>query len=119
MLQFRKDCAKCLQEFPVKMMTKSPLKYPLTKALGSLNPELIVSEKGDETELKSTLEILVKANLLSGFKADKVEREYKNFVAKPHVAEAMKSYSRKDPLDVFWVIENFLLFFGVLGLENF
>lgn len=62
-----------------------------------------MSAKGTETELKSTLEILVKSNLLSGFRADKIEREYKNCVAKPRIVDAMKSYSRKGRLDIFWV----------------
>lgn len=41
-LQFRQDYRNCLQKLVCNTMIKSPLTYPLTKAITCLDPNLIV-----------------------------------------------------------------------------
>ena len=56
-LLFRKECKKCLKTFATKLLLRSPLKFPLTKHLSFLNPELArADEDCCHNELMSCLD---------------------------------------------------------------
>lgn len=103
-LIFRQECRTCLQLFVQKILDRSPLKYPLTRALLCLNPAVIASASGGKTHLKCALEIMVDANLIEGSKADRVDREYSALCNVELVKDKMRQYSRKEQrLDNFWM----------------
>ncbi|XP_063221071.1 uncharacterized protein LOC134530286 [Bacillus rossius redtenbacheri] len=103
-LLFRKDCRTALQHFVVKLMQKSPLKYPLTKALNCLNPCHMSTNADACKQLTSALEIVLKANLFSATTVERADREYKVLCSQPLVMEDLKTYSRSETrLDAFWM----------------
>lgn len=62
-LIFKQDCRTALQFFVSKLMEKSPLKYPLTKALTWLDPHQATNDA--QKCLTKSLDIILEANLMS------------------------------------------------------
>lgn len=103
-LCFRKGCRTALQYFVAKLMERSPLRYPLTKGLACLNPCYMSSKEGCEKKLTTTLDIVLRANLLPATTVERADREYKTLCSQPRVTELIKSYSRSETrLDTFWM----------------
>lgn len=89
-------------------MEKSPLNYPLTKALQCFDPNQASDLSKAEKKLAKTLEIFVAHKIINGIQADKIEQEYKA-VCTPNTAQ-MKHFKRQDTkLQEFW--------FDLLGNE--
>lgn len=106
-LMFRKDIRSCFQHFTVKIQERSPLKYPLTKALSFLNPTNISSNEETACEnMTQALDIMIQSNVISPAKADKADKEYREIISKTHFKFECSNYSRKEcRLDKFWMTE--------------
>nr|CAD7431290.1 unnamed protein product [Timema monikensis] len=74
----RQDCKTCLQKLCAKLLERSPLKYKLTKAISFLDPTVAVLKSTRSERLKSTLEIVLANNWITGVAADLVDRQYKD-----------------------------------------
>nr|CAD7262749.1 unnamed protein product [Timema shepardi] len=75
-LLFRQDCKTCLQKLCAKLLERSPLKYKLTKAISFLDPAVAVLKSTRSERLKSTLEIVLANNWITGVAADLVDRQF-------------------------------------------
>nr|CAD7456780.1 unnamed protein product [Timema tahoe] len=75
-LLFRQDCKTCLQKLCAKLFERSPLKYKLTKAISFLDPGVAVLKSTRSARLKSTLEIFLANNWITGVAADLVDRQF-------------------------------------------
>nr|CAD7404859.1 unnamed protein product [Timema cristinae] len=90
-LLFRQDCKTCLQKLCAKLLERSPLKYKLTKAISFLDPTVAVLKSTRSERLKSTLEIVLANNWITGVAADLVDRQFNSPSKKLGKAAAAKS----------------------------
>ncbi|XP_071563117.1 uncharacterized protein [Temnothorax nylanderi] len=103
-LQFKNQVLKCLQIFVEKIMVRSPLKFPLTKAVSCMDPAIASRGEIGYKRLSSALRIYVENNFISGITADKIDREYRHLISIPVVQEKFKTFKRSEiRLDHFWV----------------
>lgn len=101
-MNFRNSCRSALQKIVTKLMERSPLKYPLTKALTCLNPQHM-AKGGTEKEMRTCLDILLENNLFHPSDCEKVDREYRHLVSSPTLTSQIKTYSLIETrLDEFW-----------------
>lgn len=91
-LIFKQDCRTALQFFVSKLMEKSPLKYPLTKALTWLDPHQTTNDA--QKCLTKSLDIILEANLMSTDVIQKADREFKELTCLPLIDGIMKSFER-------------------------
>lgn len=101
-LKFRNDCKKGLQKFVKKMMTRSPLKFKLTKALSCFDPTVAIDESGSK-RLQEMLTILVDNNWVDGTTADRAVQQYKQICLKKESRDAFRKFVRtSNRVDHFW-----------------
>ena len=100
---FQKDCLLILKSIVLKLLDKSPLKYPSVKSVSFFDPSIIYKTKNlSLLRLKKTLEIFIDNNRMTGVDADKIEREFKSLLDNSSFIEFAKNYERKERLDDFW-----------------
>nr|CAD7256061.1 unnamed protein product [Timema shepardi] len=103
-LLFRQDCKTCLQKLCAKLLERSPLKYKLTKAISFLDPAVAVLKSTRSERLKSTLEIVLANNWITGVAADLVDRQFNSVCSQPDFLEKMNAFSKQhDRLDTLWM----------------
>nr|CAD7569480.1 unnamed protein product [Timema californicum] len=103
-LLFRQDCKTCLQKLCAKLLERSPLKYKLTKAISFLDPAVAVLKSTRGERLKSTLEIVLANNWITGVAADLVDRQFNSVCSQPDFLEKMNAFSKQhDRLDTLWM----------------
>lgn len=103
-IQFKAQIRKCIQAFITKMMDRSPLKFPLVKAVFCLNPAVALQTDLANKRLPTALHIYIENEIISGHTGDKIDQEYKHICAIPVVKQKLKSYDRlENRLDHFWV----------------
>ncbi|XP_048512809.1 uncharacterized protein LOC125501482 [Athalia rosae] len=101
--RFREECRKCLRIFVTKILQKSPLKFPIVKAISCFNPAIAIKNDLSCKRLSTALEIFVESNWISGIQANKIDREYKRIISLPTVQEKFKQFKRTERLDHFWM----------------
>nr|CAD7427635.1 unnamed protein product [Timema monikensis] len=70
-----------------KLLERSPLKYKLTKAISFLDPTVAVLKSTRSERLKSTLEIVLANNWITGVAADLVDRQFNSCKSKWDVVQ--------------------------------
>lgn len=92
-----------LKAIVLKLMKRSPLTYPLTKAASCLDPSIISSEdKLAKKRFEKLLTILTDSGRVSGFSADLAVRQYSGVIANAKSSK-FDHYDRKEErLDHFW-----------------
>lgn len=102
-MQFKEQIRKCIQVFIAKIMDRSPLKFPIVKAVSCLNPCIALQADLANKRLSTVLRIFVENEIICGNIGDKIDQEYKRICAIPIVQEKLKSFDRsKNRLDRFW-----------------
>lgn len=112
---FLTDCRTILKNFLVKLIEKSPLKYPFVKCISCLNPDVTLQQKEAESRLSKAVEILAENNIMSTTICNKIESEFKQIISLTATKEKLKSFKRSETrLDHFWfkVIEMY-------GFDNY
>nr|XP_042905445.1 uncharacterized protein LOC122270779 [Parasteatoda tepidariorum] len=101
--QFRNDCLACYKSFVSKLFEKSPLLYPLTKAVTCFDPDVAIVVDLASLRIKNLLTILMENAWIDGPTADKAERQYKSALKQNLVIELLKNFNRTDSrVDVLW-----------------
>ncbi|XP_072157389.1 uncharacterized protein [Bemisia tabaci] len=102
-LLFRNEYRVTIKKFCNLLLEKSPLKYPLTLQLSSLNPEIAITSLGTE-RFRSLISTFVQNNWVSAVTGEKAIKDYKNLFSCPVVKEKCLAYSRfKERLDAFFM----------------
>lgn len=106
-LGFRKEVRTCYQHLVDKIQEKSPLAYPLTKALSFLNPlAAVVDEEGTVKNMEAAFDILITSNVITASDAESADREFKEIIRSPLFKMKAEKFSRKsDRVDSFWLNE--------------
>ncbi|XP_055620811.1 uncharacterized protein LOC129765028 [Toxorhynchites rutilus septentrionalis] len=102
-LQFRLECKGFLKALILKLMKRSPLTYPVTKAASSLDPSVIDSDqKLAGKRFEKLLTILMDFGRISGASADLALKQYLKLVGS-NKSNKFAYYDRKNErLDHFW-----------------
>lgn len=102
--KFRVDCRNFLKVLVCKMLTRSPLTYPLTRASTCLDPALIANDKGiAKQRLDKLLTILTDNGKISGSMADAAAKQFGAFIANGDAKGYLTQYNRSTTrLDHFW-----------------
>lgn len=102
-LEFRQNCREILQNFCVKLMTRSPLQFKLTKGLSFLDPKVTTSSVRNR-RLKLTLEEFIQHNWISGLQADQIEKQLKAICTSELCSQAL-THRSDQRLDHLWMHE--------------
>ncbi|XP_062541413.1 uncharacterized protein LOC134209440 [Armigeres subalbatus] len=104
LISFRNECKNCLKTIVAKLLTRSPITYPLTKAASCLDPSLIVSNISvAKRRMEKLLTILIDCGRISGRKGDLAASQYRVVISQVVYIDLFKGYSRKvSRLDSFW-----------------
>lgn len=103
-LQFREQCRKCIKIFVNKIMDRSPIKFPLVRAISCMDPAIAIRNGVADKRLQLALEIYVEHGLISGTGADKIDREYKKLRDNSAFKVQVENFNQsKIRLDHFWV----------------
>ncbi|KAK5648365.1 hypothetical protein RI129_003257 [Pyrocoelia pectoralis] len=101
--QFLLECQKFLQASVKKILERSSLKYPLTKAITCFNPKQISASKSAScNRLKNLLQILHNSIIIDADTAEKAQQQYEKFVNDNAVLEMCKGFSTDLRLDEFF-----------------
>lgn len=76
-LNLKYDARNALVTMSRKILEKSPIHYPLAKAITCLDPSVFKDFQVSGKYLEKCLEILVESKWLTGIKADKVKQQHK------------------------------------------
>ncbi|XP_070554389.1 uncharacterized protein [Ptychodera flava] len=82
-MQLRMECRDFLVKTATKLIEKSPLKYPMTRAMSCLDPRQLASSKDDcLRKMKRILTVFVEAGQMTGGASacDEVLRQFEEFV---------------------------------------
>lgn len=106
-LEFRTQCRNFLSATTQKIMEKSPLKYPLVRAISCLNPSLILIDPAlCEVRMKRALQLLYENNRVSAKTAEKADEEFVKFYSllkDPNIKAKFTNFNMdKEPLDTFY-----------------
>lgn len=103
-MNFRNECKTCLRTIVSKMLTRSPITYPLAKAASCFDPGLIVSNGSvAKRRLDKLLSILIDCGRISGRKGDSAASQYRAVMKQGAFIDLCKSYNRNTTrLDHFW-----------------
>lgn len=103
-LNFYSECRTCLKTIVVKLLTRSPITYPLTKALSCLDPSLIAANTTiAKRRLEKLLTIMIECGRITGRKGDLAASQYRAVITKTVFIDSFKNYNRSvTRLDHFW-----------------
>lgn len=102
-LEFRRDCRNALGKMVSKLLERSPLAHPLTRAITCFDPSVAADPKLRVRRMTSLLDILTENRWLSGLTADNVLTEFQTVCSLPSVTVSLKKFTRSTMrLDSFW-----------------
>lgn len=103
-LNFQNECKACLKTIVVKLLTRSPITYPLAKAASCLDPSVIVvNTTVAKRRMEKLLIILMDSGRITGRKGDLATSQYRAMIKKTAFISSCKSYYRSvTRLDHFW-----------------
>lgn len=103
LLLFRNDCRAYYKGFLEKFLERSPLRYPVTRFLTCLNPEVILTSVDvAKKHLDLCLETFVEKEHLSGNVVDNAKAEFAKVCGQPSFKNSLSTFRRHDRLDGFW-----------------
>ncbi|XP_021701533.1 uncharacterized protein LOC110676754 [Aedes aegypti] len=103
-MNFRNECKTCFKTIVCKLLTKSPITYPLAKAASCLDPCLMVSNANiAKRRMDKLLSLLIDCGRISGRKGDLAASQYRAVIKQTTFIDLCKSYNRNHTrLDHFW-----------------
>ncbi|KAJ8677143.1 hypothetical protein QAD02_012930 [Eretmocerus hayati] len=103
-LSSRQDCRAILVSFCFKLFMKSPLKWPLVKAISCLDPKLATNVEVCKARFSRTLEILIEHKWISGCEADNAVTQLNKICGSDIFHDTLKSFRKyEDRLDHLWL----------------
>lgn len=92
------------------MLLKSPLKFPLTKAISCLDPKVSVNETLRASRLRSALNIFISHNVILATEADETRDQFETICEDDTFIDSCKDFIKhnkiekeKKRLDDFWI----------------
>lgn len=103
-LQFKNHCRKIMKTSIDKILKRSLLKYSIVKAVSFLNPDVAIYKESFKKRLCAALKTYVDNQLISGSKADKIERDFLQLYFLSSTRKKLKKYNLLSDkrLDNFW-----------------
>lgn len=100
-VQFKDDCRKCILKFISKMLERSPLKHPLTRAISCFDPEVASNLPISKKRMENLLTILLESGYILSSIVDRALNEYKD-LCNSEVAVLQKYSRQNERIDHFW-----------------
>lgn len=110
---FRKDIGEIYQSFCRKIVTRSPLKFSLTKAISCFDPKIAIKDHLRKERFSNAIDYFVSHNWITSLKSDAIEDQFETICLHESFADSATKFSTKDKrLDDFWIeklqpLENF------------
>lgn len=102
-LSFKKDACQCFKRFCLKLLDKCPLKYPIIRALSSLDPLIACKKTLGAKRFEKLLNILNTNNWIGDIKGENALNQFKKIQDTEHLLSRLQGFSLKDcRVDVFW-----------------
>ncbi|XP_055524072.1 uncharacterized protein LOC129717866 [Wyeomyia smithii] len=102
LLQFRTECRQMLVSIICKMLTRSPLSYPMTKAASCFDPAMICADPNlAKRRAEKVLSILTDAGRLTGPLADRALKQFRCIIADKTIFD--QSDRTDNRVDHFWI----------------
>lgn len=92
--KFKATCITIYKTFLIKLLEKSPLKYPLVKGISCFDPEIAIETNEAEARIAIVLEIFVENRMLASSVANEVESQFLEVISMPATKEKLKTFRR-------------------------